>query len=173
MGLLEARRQVRGLGIRGHVLEYRNLIVHGFEARHGFPVVARPFHEVHFDARFGLKAKLRQLQLRNGLGGEPGSELIEHREFHPDLVRQPGGAPITLLPQNVGKRFAVGQKRTREHFSLHLGRTDLFQIHFHEDGFGIHVRLQHGGCQRVVAEAQHVNGAEQIHRIVFAMQFPK
>jgi hypothetical protein len=52
------------------------------------PSVRRALHEVHLDAGFGLEAELRKLQLRNGLGDEPGRELIEGGQIDPDLVRQ-------------------------------------------------------------------------------------
>jgi hypothetical protein len=120
-----------------------------------------------------LKAELSQLQLRNSLGGEPGSKLIEQGQVDPDLVRQRIGAPIALFPQDVGQRFAFGQDRTAEHFCLHLFRTDLLQIHFHEHGLGVAVRLQHDGGQRVVALAQHMNGTEQIDGVVLAVHFPE
>ncbi len=84
------------------LLEQRDLVVDGFQARHALAVDARPLHEVHLDAGFGLKAELRQLQLRDGFGGEPGRELIEHGQLDPDLAApMRRGALIALLAQDI------------------------------------------------------------------------
>ena len=100
--LFEAGQQVLGLGIQGHVLEHGNLIMDGFEPVHALAVAARPVHEVHFNAVLGLEAELRQLQLGNGLGREPGRKLIEAGQLHTDLMGQCGGPLIALLPQYIG-----------------------------------------------------------------------
>ena len=49
-----------------------------FKAGYGFSIVARSLHEIHFNACFGLKTKLRQLQLRNGFRDEPWCKLVKY-----------------------------------------------------------------------------------------------
>ena len=95
------------------------------------PSRARAPHEVHFDAA-AVEPELRELHLRDGFGGEPGRELIEHRQFDPDLARQSLRARVARRPHDLAQALAVGQHRAGEHFGLHLARIELVEVDFHD-----------------------------------------
>ena len=126
--------------------------MHGLEAGDGLAVGARAVQEVHFDARLRGRTPTARAASGKWLRRRTRARIdrtstIRRRPRAPGSPREHSG----VGPMICGKALALGQHRAREHFRLHLLGVDFLEVDFHQQRFGVAVRIEHRGRERIIA----------------------